>query len=107
MMTLQIIEMDNVESWTDEDFIKLKEIYQIESKEDVVFLWESNQIIRISDAKDYEYAYQDFLRDDNYVKIGFDEFVKELKKGYGNSNYLPIARLIELSNGIYYDNEYC
>ena len=41
------------------------------------------------------------------VLLTFDEFCKELDKGYGNSEYLQIARLYEDADGrIWYDNEY-
>lgn len=39
--------------------------------------------------------------------MSFDEFCKELDKGYGNSNYIQIARLYEDADGkIWYDNDY-
>lgn len=42
------------------------------------------------------------------VIIDFAEFCSELDKGYGNSDYIQIARLYEAPNGdIWYDNEYC
>ena len=34
------------------------------------------------------------------------DFINELKKGYGKSGCIQVARLFELSNGIWYDNEY-
>ena len=41
------------------------------------------------------------------VLITFDEFCKELDKGYGNSRYIEIARLYEDADGkIWYDNDY-
>ena len=43
---------------------------------------------------------------DTKIEINYGEFVEELKKGYGKSKYVQIARLFELSDGIYYDNEY-
>ena len=41
------------------------------------------------------------------IILTFEEFCKELDKGYGNSIYLQISRLYEDSEGqIWYDNEY-
>lgn len=59
-------------------------------------------------------AYEDFIEfekgfndaDNIYLKMTFEEFCKELDKGYGNSDCLQIARLYENENGIWYDNEY-
>lgn len=80
---------------------------------DLVFAHENNFIVRIADSKDYKYAYEDFAKyEDGFEKevsnnLTFDEFMTELKKGYGKSGCVQIARLFELSNGIWYDNEYC
>lgn len=51
---------------------------------------------------------KDFNDSDNpYVKMGFRKFCKELAKGYGQSDWLQIARLYEAPDGkIWYDNEY-
>ena len=82
-------------------------------KEDIVKAYENNEIVRIADAKDYQYAYEDFAQfEDGFekeerIEISFEQFMTELKKGYGNSSYVQISRLFELSNGIWYDNEYC
>ena len=46
--------------------------------------------------------------DNPYLKINFRKFCKELDKGYGESDWLQIARLYEAPDGkIWYDNEYC
>lgn len=45
--------------------------------------------------------------DNPYLKMSYQEFCDELDMGYGNSDYLQIARLFEDSDGkIWYDNEY-
>lgn len=106
MKAPQQIDLDESATWTGQDLEKLKAIFEIETIDDIIYLWETNQIVRIADTDDYEYAYEDYLRDENELNVTLDEFKAELKKGYGKSKYLPIARLIELSNGIYYDNEY-
>lgn len=75
--------------------------------------------IKICEAGDYKKAYRQHVEfemsfvDSNgkpaYKKsdmISYAKFVKEIKKGYGNSEYLQIARLLETDDGIYYDNEY-
>lgn len=52
-------------------------------------------------------AYEDFIEDEDYDMI-FEEFCKELDKGYGNSNCIQIARLYETKDGkIWYENDYC
>ncbi len=73
--------------------------------------------IKICDAGDYRAAYKNHVEYENsFVDQDgnpnpqeietFDEFCEELKKGYGVSDHIQIARLIETENGIYYDNEY-
>ena len=57
-------------------------------------------------------AYEDYIDfekgfKENSVVISFEEFCKELDKGYGKSDYTQIARLYEDNNGcVWYDNEY-
>jgi hypothetical protein len=60
-----------------------------------------------------EDAYKDFIdfemgfREDCRSILTYGEFCIELKKGYGNSDYVQIARLYEDENGIvWYDNDY-
>ena len=103
----QQITLENKESWNDDDLKIIKTIFPyVETIEDCIELWKNNYIIRIADANDYDYAYKDYFQD-NEIKLSFIDFVEEFKKGYGNSDYVPIARLFALSNGIWYDNEYC
>ena len=72
----------------------------------------NKEIVKIADRNDYKTAYEDFCNfekgfdKDTRIEINYGEFVEELKKGYGKSKYVQIARLFELSDGIYYDNEY-
>ena len=52
-------------------------------------------------------AYEDFIKDEDY-NMTFEEFCKELDKGYGNSDCIQIARLYETSDGkVWYENDYC
>lgn len=57
-------------------------------------------------------AYDDFVEfesgfDENCrTTLTYEEFCIELDKGYGNSDYLQVARLYEDENGVWYDNEY-
>lgn len=105
----------DVNSYTDEDLKYLQEIFQNPemTKDDIVMAYENNEIVRIADAKDYQYAYEDFAQfEDGFEKecrneLSFEQFINELKKGYGESDCVQVARLFELSNGIWYDNEYC
>ena len=69
--------------------------------------------VRICDKGDYKTAYKQHIEfekgfNDSSVQdlLSFEEFCKELKKGYGNSDHLQIARLMETNDAIYYDNEY-
>lgn len=46
--------------------------------------------------------------DNQYLKMSFRKFCKELAKGYGQSDWIQIARLCEASDGkIWYDTEFC
>ena len=82
------------------------------SKQDVEDMLYNKEIVKIADRNDYKTAYEDFCNfekgfdKDTRIEINYGEFVEELKKGYGKSKYVQIARLFELSDGIYYDNEY-
>lgn len=105
----------DVNSYTDEDLKFLQEIFQNPemTKDDIVIAYENNEIVRIADAKDYQYAFEDFAQfEDGFekeerIEMTFEDFMIELKKGYGKSECVQIARLFELNNGIWYDNEYC
>lgn len=115
MVIPQIIDLCSTDSYTDEDLKYLQEIFHNPemTKEDIVMAYENNQIVRIADSKDYEYAFEDFVSFEEGFekearnKMSFDEFMVELKKGYGKSGCVQVARLFELSNGIWYDNEFC
>ena len=110
---MQSIERD-VRSFTDADLTKMQKMFSNSNltKQDIVDAWNNGNIVRIADAGDYKYAFYDFAQfEDGFekeckVNITYEEFVKELEKGYGKSVYIQIARLFELSNGIWYDNEY-
>jgi hypothetical protein len=103
----QQIILEKKENWSSEDFEKIKEIFpHVGCKEDCIELWKNNSMVRIADSKDYEYLYEDFIHETE-TEISFDDFMCELEKGYGKSDFIEIARIFELSNGIWYDNEYC
>jgi len=95
--------------FNENDLTKLRVIFKgYEYDEDFESMIENQEIVKIAD--DYESAYNDFIKNEEiYGKpnISYDEFLSELKKGYGNSDCVQIARLFELSDGIWYDNEYC
>lgn len=93
--------------FTNEDLEKIKTVLNLSEKE-FIGLIENNDIVKI--ANDYESAYKDFVDFENDyggTNLSYEEFLIELKKGYGKSNYIQIARLLELSDGIFYDNSYC
>lgn len=102
------------ESFTDADLSVMRTMFNNPAltKADIVTAWENNEIVRIADAGDYKYAYEDFAKfEDGFDKelrnkMDFDTFLNEFKKGYGKSGCVQVARLFELSNGIWYDNEY-
>ena len=104
----------NESSFTNEDLRKMQKIFKnpAMTKSDIVIAWKNNEIIRIADAGDYEYVFEDFVKfEDGFEKelkneITYETFLKELKKGYGKSGCVQIARLFELTNGVWYDNEY-
>lgn len=102
----QQLNLHDLDNWTDNDVEVLKGIYCIEDKEDCVTLWENNNMVRIADKGDYNYLYEDFIWENN-VDISYNDFIEEFKKGYGNSNHVEIGRLFELSNGIWYDADFC
>lgn len=112
---MQQINLLDINSYTDEDLKHLQEIFQNPemTKDDIVMAYENNEIVRIADAKDYQYAYEDFAQFENGFEkearneLSFEQFMTEFKKGYGKSGCVQVARLFELSNGIWYDNEYC
>lgn len=55
---------------------------------------------------EFEKGFNDL--DNPYLKMSFKKFCKEMDKGYGQSDWLQIARLYEAPDGkVYYDNEYC
>ena len=93
--------------FTNNDLEKIKTVLNLSEKE-FIGLIENNDIIKI--ANDYESAYKDFVdfeNDYDGTNLSYEEFLIELKKGYGKSNYVQIARFLELSDGIFYDNSYC
>lgn len=109
-MNIERVETD----FTDYDVAYMKMIFNNNglSKDDITDMLNDKEIVKISDRDDYKTAYKDFCDFENgfdkdvRIEINYGEFVEELKKGYGKSKYIQIARLFELSNGIYYDNEY-
>lgn len=62
-------------------------------------------------------AYEDFIEfekgfgddpDNEYLQMDFEDFCEVLDKGYGESDYIQIARLYEAPDGkIWYDTDYC
>lgn len=100
--------------FTENDINTLRKVFNNReiTEDDIFSAWQQCLIVRIADAEDYKYAYEDFAKfEDGFEKevsnkLTFVEFMNELKKGYGKSDCVQIARLIELENGIWYDNDY-
>ena len=102
------INLTDINIWKVSDISKVKLAYEIDSIEEIIELWENNSLIRIADTLDYEYAYEDYIKSNPLLGyITYFDFIREIDKGYGTSDISEIARLLVLSNGIYYDNCYC
>lgn len=101
------IYFENPCAWTDEDVKTLQNVYEgIETTEDITDLYKSCVMYKVADKGDYHAAYKDYAEDtDN--PVDFYTFLHELQKGHGNSGIIDISRLVELSNGIWYDRDYC
>lgn len=94
--------------FSNNDLKTLRELFGDLSENEINELYDEKGFIKVAD--DYESAYKDFMDFEegfDGTDLSYDEFLTELKKGYGNSNCIQIARLFELSDGIYYDNYYC
>lgn len=94
--------------FNDKDLKILRKLFNDLSENEINELYDEKGFIKVAD--DYESAYKDFVdfeEEFDGTDLSYDKFLTELKKGYGNSNYVQIARLFELSDGIYYDNYYC
>lgn len=102
------IVLEDVSNWCQNDINLVKLAYQIDTIEEIIELWTNDSLVRIADTLDFEYAYEDYIKsNDKLSYITYGEFLKEINKGYGNSGTVEIARLLILSNGIYYDNDFC
>ena len=68
--------------------------------------------VKICDKGDYEAAYESFAKyEEGFSEefrhgCSFDDFVKEMKKGYCGSDITQISRLLETDLGIFYDNSF-
>ena len=83
----------------------LQSIYtNVNTVDDIINLVNDGTIVKISET--YINAYVDYVNSSDSNILSYSDFVQELKKGYGNSSHVEIARLFQLSNGIWYDKEY-
>lgn len=112
---VNIVQLDfsSEDNWSNEDVEKCQAIFDWKiTKKDLCEAVENHVITRIADAFDYDYAYEEWFdfengfSEDTREKISKDKFIEEINKGYGKSEYVQIGRLICLSNGIWYDEEY-
>lgn len=93
--------------FTEVDKGKLKLAYpMVTTNTCIQKLVDERAMVKVGDVDNLIDLYNDFVKD-NDSHLTFNEYVKEVEMGYGSSDYLDIARLLVLSNGIWYDNEYC
>lgn len=94
-------------AFNDEDIIKLKCVYPlITSNLDLKKLVIDKVMVKVGDVDNLIDLHNEFIGEHGSC-LTLNEYIDEIKLGYGESKYLDIARLIVLSNGIWYDNEYC
>lgn len=105
------ITFEKTQTFTEADLSKVRAMYSNASisMRELIKAEEDGTIVKIAEAGDYKRAYEDFLLDEETydgTRMTYDEFMTEFCKGYGKSDCVQIARLFELSNGVWYDNEY-
>lgn len=105
------ITFERTQTFTEADLSKVRAMYSNASisMRELIKAEEDGTIVKIAEAGDYKKAYEDFLLDEETydgTRMTYDEFMTEFRKGYGKSGCVQIARLFELSNGVWYDNEY-
>ena len=105
------IMFEQTQTFTKADLSKVRAMYSNASisMRELIKAEEDGTIVKIAEAGDYKKAYEDFLLDEETydgTRMTYDEFMTEFRKGYGKSGCVQIARLFELSNGVWYDNEY-
>lgn len=89
--------------YTSNDLDKLKEV-GFDSPKEFEDSIKSNDWVYLGSIED---AYKDIKQDSLYQDLSYNEFLKEVNKGYGNSGILEIRRCLVLSkNRVYYDNNY-
>lgn len=101
-------------TFTEEDLKLLSRVFPAitVTNQSINTLIHDKDLVKIAEQGDYKRAYEDFIDfessypEDLSNKLSFEDFKKELLKGYGNSSCLQVARLIILSNGVWYDNNY-
>jgi len=91
------------------DVVVIKQALNLEPAEFIEAI-KKKDVVKIS--KDYKSAYESYVEfeksfgENEFDVLSYEDFMKELRKGYGKSGSVQIARLFELSDGIYYDNNY-
>lgn len=94
--------------FNDKDSKILRELFGDLSEKDINDFYNEKYFVKVAD--DYKQAYEDFVdfeKGFGGTDLSYENFLTEFNKGYGKSDYVQIARLFELSDGIYYDNYYC
>jgi len=94
--------------WDGSDLEIAKRCCNIDTFEEIEELIGNDIFIKIAEAGDYKGAYTDYLESNPKEDwMSFEDFMNEINMGYGKCGTLEISRLLVLSNGIYYDREYC
>lgn len=98
--------MDN---WNESDLEKAQRCCNIQTSAELDELIVNEVFIKIAEPGDYEEAYRDYLAANptELDWVSFKDFMEEIQEGYGGCDTLEIARLLVLSQGIYYDRDYC
>lgn len=101
-------ETEYIKQFVKDNFAKVVEssiaIDKINENMDMsTFIKLGNRREAYKDYCEFESGFDDKCR----TELSYEEFCKELNKGYGNSDCIQIARLYEDAKGVvWYDNEY-
>ena len=107
--TYKTLALENIDSWSINDINTLSKIYQgVKTKQEAIELWKSGTRVKLGEVTDMYTIFCNLIKDDNDINISVSDFISELLfNDYGNRKYTELSRMFVLSNGIWYDTEYC